>query len=113
MSGRADEPEVAWKAIEQDAVVVTADGDEVARVAEVTGDAEADIFNGLVLGLGALKGRRYLPAERVRRIWAHRVEVDVTAAEIRGLPEYEEPVAGRIVPDDRFLTRVRRRLGGR
>ena len=45
-------PRVSWKAIERDAVVVSSDGEETARVAEVTGDPEADIFNGLVLSLG-------------------------------------------------------------
>lgn len=107
------EPEVSWKAIERDAVVVAADGTNAARVAEVTGDPDADIFNGLVLSLGALSGNRYLPAERVRRIWPDRVEVDASADELERLPRYEEPVAGRIVAYESFLTRLRRRFGGR
>ena len=110
-----NEPPVSWKAIERDAVVVSSDDEEAGRVAEVTGDPEADIFNGLVLSLGALGKDRYLPAERVRGIWPQRVEVDATAAELQALPAYEEPVAERVVPTDgdSFLTRLRRLLGGR
>jgi hypothetical protein len=111
--GVTTEPPVSWKAIERDAVVVSSDGEEAGRVAEVAGDPEADIFNGLVLSLGTLGKDRYLPAERVRGIWPQRVEVDATAAELRALPAYEEPVAERVVPRDSFLTRLRRLLGGR
>jgi len=107
------EPQVSWIAIERHAVVVSADGEEAGHVAEVTGDPDADIFNGLVLSLGALSGNRYLPAERVRGIWPDRVEVDASAEELGRLPLYEEPVAGRIVADESFLTRLRRRFGGR
>lgn len=107
------EAQVSWKAIERDAVVVAADGTKAAHVAEVAGDPDADIFNGLVLSLGALGGNRYLPAERVRGIWPDRVEVDASADELEHLPRYEEPVGGRIVADDSFLTRLRRRFGGR
>jgi hypothetical protein len=107
------EPPVSWKAIERDAEVVASDGEQVGRVVEVTGDPEADIFNGLVVSLGTLGKHRYLPAERVRGIWPRRVEVEATAEELRALPAYEEPVAERVVPRDSFLTRLRRLLGGR
>lgn len=107
------EPPVSWKAIERDAAVVSSDGEQMGRVVEVTGDPEADIFNGLVLSLGTLGKNRYLPAERVRGIWRQRVEVDATAQEIQALPAYEEPVAERIVLRNSFLTRWRRRLRGR
>jgi hypothetical protein len=108
-----DEPPVSWKAIERDAAVVSSDGEEVGRVSEITGDPQADIFNGLVVSLGTLGKPRYLPAERVRGIWPERVEVDATADELRALPAYEEPVAERVVPSEGLLTRLRRRLGGR
>ena len=107
------DPPVSWKTIERDAVVVSSDGEEAGRVAEVAGDPEADIFNGLVLSLGTLGKDRYLPAERVLGIWPQRVEVDATADELRALPAYEEPVAEHVVPRDSFLTRLRRLLGGR
>jgi uncharacterized protein YrrD len=108
-----DAPPVSWKAIERDAVVVSSDGEEVGHVSEITGDPQADIFNGLVVSLGTLGKPRYLPAERVRGIWPQRVEVDATADEIRALAAYEEPVAERVVAREGLLTRLRRLLGGR
>jgi sporulation protein YlmC with PRC-barrel domain len=107
----AGEPQVSWKAIERNAVVRSSDGREVGTVAEVAGDAEADIFNGLVVSLGVLGANRYVPAERVTGIWPHRVEVAATARQIETAPEYEDPVAERWHPPDDFMTRLRRFLG--
>jgi hypothetical protein len=101
------EPQVSWKALEKDATVVTSDGDEAARVVEIVGDPDADIFNGLAVKTGALGEKRDLPAERVTRIWPKRVEVDLTAAEVEALPPYEEPVVERLEPDRGFFTRLR------
>ena len=107
----AAEPQVSWKAIEADAVVVGADGSEVANVVEVAGDRTADIFGGLVVVLGPLDRKRYLPAERVTGIWPRRVEVDLTKAELEALAPYDEPVVERL-SDESFLTRLRRLLFG-
>jgi hypothetical protein len=101
------EPQVSWKALEKDATVVTADGDEPGRVAEIVGDPDADIFNGLVLNLGVLSENRYLPAERVKAIWPRRVEIDLSADGLDALSPYEEPVVERFEPDRGFLTRLR------
>ena len=76
------EPQVSWKAIERDAVVVAADGSEVARVVEVAGDPEADIFSGLVVRPGALRTSRFLPAERVTVIRPRQVQADLAPGEI-------------------------------
>jgi len=103
-----DEPQVSWKVLERHAAVVASDRVEAAKVVEVVGDRDADIFTGLVLKVGLLDRNRYLPAERVRGIWARRVEVDATAEELRALPPYEEPVVERLAPDGGFLTRLRR-----
>jgi hypothetical protein len=105
------EPQVSWKAVHREAAVVTPDGGEHGRVVEVVGDQTADIFNGLVVRVGGIERPGYLPAERVRGIWPDRVEVDASAAELEALPPYEEPVVERLVPDDGFFTRLRRRLG--
>ena len=102
-------PQVSWKAIEEGAVVVAADGSEGARVVEVAGDRTADIFSGLVVTVGALEAPRYLPSERVVAIWPRRVQVDLARAEIANLPRYEEPVVERLQPES-FFTRLRRRL---
>jgi uncharacterized protein YrrD len=109
----SERPQVSWKAIEAGAAVRSSEGEEVGRVSEVTGDPEADIFNGLVISVGVLNADRYLPAERVRAIWPDRIEVAATAEEIANLPDYEEPVAERWAPSDSVLTRIRRFFGGR
>jgi hypothetical protein len=101
------EPQVSWKALEKDATIVTSDGDESARVAEIVGDPDADIFNGLVVKLGLLDKNRHLPAERVQAIWPKRVEVDATLHELKGLPPYEEPVVETLEPAGGFFTRLR------
>jgi hypothetical protein len=97
--------------VERDAAVVTADGTEVARVVEVAGDFDLDIFSGLVVRSGALATKRLLPADRVVAIWRRRVQVDLTGGEIEALPPYEPSVVERITPSEGLLERLRRRLG--
>jgi hypothetical protein len=113
VSERESEPQVSWMVVERDAAVVTADGREVARVVEVAGDFDLDIFSGLVVRSGARGTKRLLPADRVVAIWRRRVEVDLTGTEIESLPPYEPPVVERITPEEGgLLERLRRRLGG-
>jgi uncharacterized protein YrrD len=102
---------VSWMALERDARVLAVDGSDVGKVVEVAGDAEADIFNGLVVSTGPLQTNRYLPAERVTAIWSDRVQVDATREQVEALPEYEQPVAERWVAREDFLTRLRRLFG--
>jgi hypothetical protein len=104
----AAETQVSWKAIERNAVVVTVDGSEAARVVEVAGDRDADIFSGLVVENGALGAKRFLPAERVVAIWPRRVEVDLTADAVASLAPFEEPVVERLEEKGGFLRRLRR-----
>jgi hypothetical protein len=105
------EPEVSWKAIERDAVVVTTDGAELATVVEVAGDRTADIFSGLVVVLSPNATKRYLPAEHVTAIWPRRIQVDLTTTELGALARYDEPVVERLTAES-FLTRLRRLFGG-
>jgi hypothetical protein len=102
-----NEPQVSWKAIERGAVVVSSDGREAARVVEVAGDPDADIFDGLVVQAGTLQAKRYLPSERVSAIWPRRVEVDADAEQLSALPPYEEPVVQRLTRP-RLVSRIRR-----
>ena len=104
----APETQVSWKAIERDAVVLTADGTEAARVVEVAGDRDADIFSGLVVTTGLLDTKRFLPAERVTAIWPRRVEVDLTTEEVDALEPFEEPVVERLEDTGGFFSRLRR-----
>lgn len=59
---------VAWKVVERGWRVVASGGEEVGHVKELTGDAEADIFDGLSVSQGLLKQPRYVPSELVGEI---------------------------------------------
>lgn len=85
------EPQVAWIAIDQDAIVVAADGSEIGKVKEVAGDEEHDIFDGLVVKHSRFGRDGYIASERVKAIWPDRVETDLTPQEAETLPEYREP----------------------
>ena len=93
------EPQVAWKAIEEDADVVSSDGEVAARVSRIVGDHEADVFTGLAVHVGHLGQERYVAAERVSGIWPDRVELSLTREEIEALPEYEDAPTVRWRPD--------------
>jgi hypothetical protein len=84
------DPQVSWKVIEEDADVVSSDGEVAARVSRIVGDHEADVFTGLAVHVGALGHERFVAAERVSGIWPDRVELSVTREEIEALPEYED-----------------------
>jgi sporulation protein YlmC with PRC-barrel domain len=106
-----EEPQVAWKAVEEGAVVLASDGEEIGTVSEIAGDAEADIFSGLVVSTSRLGEDRFLPAERVTGIWPRRVETSVSTAESEQLEKYRAAIEEHWEPSDDFLTRLLRRLG--
>jgi hypothetical protein len=78
---------VSWTLIEAGWQVVGADGKELGSVHEVLGDAEIDIFNGLSVSPGLLKGSRYVPSERVTEIVEGSVRIDLTRREFKRLDE--------------------------
>ena len=94
-----DEPQVAWKAIEENAEVFSAEGESVGKVTRVVGDPTADVFTGLALSVSTFGGERYVEAERVTAIWPTRVDLDLPAAEIENLPKHEETPSLRWRPD--------------
>jgi hypothetical protein len=59
---------VSWYLIEPGWKVLAADGSEVGRVSEVTGDRQKDIFDGLTVTTGLLSKNRYVPSEEVAEI---------------------------------------------
>jgi len=103
-----EEPQVSWKVIETGAPVVAPDGEKAATVSRVVGDPEADVFTGLAVKVGILGGERFIPSERVRGIWADRVDVDLARAELETLPEYEDAPVVRVDPAERrgFFSRL-------
>ena len=86
---------VAWRVIEQGWSVLDADGNEIGKVDQITGDVEADIFDGITVGDGGtvLTRSRYVPAEHVAQIYVGEVVLDLTGAEAATLEPFEAPVS--------------------
>ena len=76
---------ISYLALEQRTPVFSADGHEIGRVAEVVADAEADIFDGLILDLDD-GGRRFIEGERVIAMHERGVVLTVDAGEAKQLP---------------------------
>jgi hypothetical protein len=85
-----ERPQVAWKAIEEDAEVVASNGERAGRVSRIVGDHDADVFTGLAIFVHAFAGERFVAAERVRGIWPDRVQLDLTHEQIEQLPKHED-----------------------
>jgi uncharacterized protein YrrD len=56
---------VSWKVVERGWRVLDESGEELGRVDEITGDPEADIFDGVQISHGLLEKTEYVPSERV------------------------------------------------
>jgi sporulation protein YlmC with PRC-barrel domain len=82
--------EIAWTAIEASTSVFSSEGEQIGHVSKVVGDAEADVFTGLAVSIGALSADRFVASERVRAIYVDRIDVDLTKAEIERLPDHED-----------------------
>jgi hypothetical protein len=92
---------VSWFLIEPGWKVLAADGSEVGSVDEVTGDSNADIFDGLAVATTALGRPRYVPSEQVAEITEGTVRLKLSPEQVAGLGEYEEPAtSAEIEPDD-------------
>lgn len=108
----ADDQQLSWLAIEPGWSVVSSDGSEVGHVESTVGDSDEDIFNGLSISTSFFEDPRYVPSERVGRIFDDRVELLLTSAEIQGLGEFLEPPpsvdidAEKASWSDRVLERV-------
>jgi len=88
--------------IERGWKVIDANGKDVGHVEEIVGDTNADIFNGLSISFGLLKGHRYVPAERVGTITEGHVELKLSRDELDSLDKYEQPPASeQFLPPDR------------
>jgi hypothetical protein len=106
----AERPQIAWKAIEPKTPAYSSDREVVGKVSKVVGDAEADVFTGLAISPSFIGPDRFVDADRVRGIWADRIELDLTSDEADRLPEYEEVPVVRWRPDEGgFFSRLFRR----
>ena len=86
---------VAWTAIERGWSVFDADGSEIGKVDQVTGDLSSDIFNGLTFGDGGtvLTRTRYVTSEHVASIHRGEIVLDLDAGEVAQLEPYTAPVS--------------------
>lgn len=82
---------VSWLLIEPGWRVETADGTEVGRIEEVTGDSGEDIFDGLSISSSMFAHPQYVPAEQVGEIVEGRVRLTLDHAALTALPEFREP----------------------
>jgi hypothetical protein len=92
---------VSWFMIEPGWRVEAADGTEVGRVEEVTGDSDADIFNGLAIAFSALGRQHYVPADQVAEITEGTVRLTLDTGAIERLPEFAEPAEELEVSPDK------------
>ena len=86
---------VAWRVIEQGWSVVDADGNEVGKVDKVTGDLNADIFDGITVGDGGtvLTRARYVPSEQIAHIYEGEIVLALHAEETEKLELYHAPIS--------------------
>jgi hypothetical protein len=91
---------VSWLLIEPGWSVVDAAGGDAGRVEAVTGDSNADIFDGLAIASGMFARPRYVAAAQVAGIIQGQVRLSLDHDAIAALPEYEEPAASIDVEPD-------------
>ena len=84
---------VSWLQIEKGWNVVSSDGTELGTVFEVTGDENADIFDGLAIKAKRFASARYVPAEQVGEIVPGKVRLTITSGEADSLEPFTEPPA--------------------
>jgi hypothetical protein len=71
--------------------VVDVSGTEIGKVEAVTGDSDADIFDGLAVATEMLARPKYVPAEQVGPITDGTVQLKLERSAFDALEEYEEP----------------------
>jgi hypothetical protein len=82
---------VSWLLIEPGWHVVDTSGDRIGKVEAVTGDSNADIFDGLAVATKLLARPKYVPAEQVGTITDGTVQLTLERSAFDALGEYEEP----------------------
>ncbi|HEU5362778.1 MAG TPA: DUF2171 domain-containing protein [Gaiellaceae bacterium] len=98
---------VSWLMIEPGWQVVDAQGEEVGRIEAVTGDSNADIFDGLSIASGMFARPKYVPAEQVAEITQGTVRLSLDRAGVDTLGAYDEPAESIDVEPDAASRRER------
>ena len=82
---------VSWLQIEQGWNVIASDGVIVGAVAQVEGDKQSDIFDGLAVESTQPTQVRYVPAEQVGAIYPGEVTLRIASAGIGALEPFQAP----------------------
>ena len=98
---------VSWLRIEPGWRVIDSNGGEIGKVEAVTGDSDADIFDGLAVASGMVAQPKYVPAEQVGAITDGTVQLKLERSAFDALGEYEEPAESIEVEGD-AASRVQR-----
>jgi hypothetical protein len=92
---------VSWFLIEPGWKVESSDGAEVGHVEEVTGDSNADVFDGITVGSSMFARPRYVPSEEVGEIVEGRIRLKVDRAAFEQLGEFKEPPEQKTIEPDK------------
>ena len=84
---------VHYTALERGTPVISSDGEEVGKVAEVLDNYREHIFDGLVVELGSGE-RKFVDAPEVARTAERAVTLTITAAEVAELGPPPDPPRG-------------------
>jgi sporulation protein YlmC with PRC-barrel domain len=82
---------VSWLQIEQGWNVITSDGVIVGTVAQVEGDKQSDIFDGLAVESKQPTQIRYVPGEQVGAIYPGEVTLKIASTGIAALEPFQAP----------------------
>jgi len=82
---------VSWLQIGQGWNVITSDGVIVGTVAQVEGDKQSDIFDGLAVESKQPTRIRYVPGEQVGAIYPGQVTLTIASADIGALEPFRAP----------------------
>jgi hypothetical protein len=106
---------VSWLQIEQGWDVVASDGLVVGTVAQVEGDKQSDIFDGLAVESEQPRQMRYVPGEQVGMIHPGQVMLKITSADAATLGPFQasSPETKWIPGKAPLATRLSKWLGGK
>lgn len=84
---------VSWLQIEQGWNVVTSDGVSLGAVAQIEGDKQSDIFDGLAVESKLPTRLLYVPGEQVGAIYPGEVTLRIASAGAASLEPFQAPQA--------------------
>jgi hypothetical protein len=87
---RDPEQPIAWRAVLEDTQVRSSEGEQVGTLYDMLGSDQKDIFHGIVVQLGFLGHRVFVPADDVTLMTPSHIDVAYTSEELNALPEHTE-----------------------